>query len=60
MRGLSNAGRLEVFKRQLPDVGPRVIDGALLGLALMLVKIRLQLLLGFFGVRHKFAPRAEG
>jgi hypothetical protein len=37
-----------------------VVDGTLLRFALMLLKIGLQLLLGFLGVSHKFAPCAEG
>jgi len=41
------------------DVGERIIHRAGLGLALVLVKIRLKLLLGFFAVEQEFLPRAE-
>jgi hypothetical protein len=45
--------------RYLPDVVERVIDDTLLGSALMLVEIRLQLLFGFVSVSYKFPPRPE-
>jgi hypothetical protein len=37
----------------------RVMDHTLLGPALMLVEIRLQLLFGFVSVNYKFPPRPE-
>jgi hypothetical protein len=36
-----------------------VVDGAFLGLALMLIEIRLELLSGFIEVREKFLACAE-
>lgn len=48
-----------IAKINLPDMSERLIHGAILGLALVLLEIGLQLLLGFLGVGHEFAPRAE-
>lgn len=44
----------------LPDVSERFIDHARFRLALMLFKVRLQLLLGFVRILQKFLPCPEG
>jgi hypothetical protein len=46
--------------RNLPNVVERVIDSALLWLALMLLEIRLELQFGFVGVSYKFPSCPEG
>ena len=43
-----------------PNVSKRLIHRAFFRLALVLLEIRLQLLLGFHGVGDKFTLRAEG
>jgi hypothetical protein len=43
----------------LPDLSQGVVDRARLGLALVFIEVRLQLLFGFFAIEQKFGARSE-
>ena len=67
---ITHCGPVWAFKNQLRDWLPlesaladllqHIIDRATLRLALMLVKVGLELLFGFIGVKQKFLARPEG